>query len=181
MTSPRSRGLTASKRSSSINGWKIMSTPINRAVLLFLLIALAGTNAWAQSCEATPTKHVYVAFDGCANSEPGLEFDVYVGGERITVKKKTKEDDYWKGATSDTFTIGKRFLRIPIDATPSALAKCDAPARGHRDGACVALYRVKCEPVWVVDVALVPLNQAPSLSYERRGTRQTIRACDRDD
>ena len=162
-----------------------MSSRTNRVIHLLsvaVLAALAASDAAAQSCEGAPTSNVRVIVAGCAVATRDLKsFDVYVGGEKITVSKLRPDDEFWSGSTGATFKIGKRSLKIVSDGIPHALAMCETPAKGERDGACVAVYRVKCETLWFVDVALVPKQTPPFLSYVRQATPETVSACDRSD
>jgi hypothetical protein len=156
---------------------------------LFILIALAGiNNVFAQSCDGENAKAVKVILDGCGGSEPSGAFNVEYGSDTIRVEEvkgtpQRPQDHYWLWTAQTSamqFKIGTRSLSIPADSMSRALSRCKTPAVPVRDGACMALYVVKCEPLWFVNVAMVPIDKAPSLTYERQGNGKTIDACERD-
>jgi len=155
----------------------------SRSKSLFLVLIAAAWSAAAQqpSCEGANAAAVKVVLDGCGGFEPEGRFTVEYGTEPITVDPKT---GYWLWTAPNDdmkFKIGTRPLHIPPESIPRALAKCKTTASAVRDGACMAVYVVKCEPLWFVKVGMVPKGDPPSLTYERRGNARTIDACPRED
>ena len=149
--------------------------------LFFVMSALIGASgAIAQSCDRANAAGVKVVLDGCGGYEPAGDFNVEYGTDVITVQRR--EDGkthfwFWEAPSDDQmYTIGSRTLSIPMESIPRALAKCNTPATADRSGGCIAVYSVKCEPLWSVRVAMVAKTKPPLLTYERQGTTR-VDAC----
>lgn len=148
-----------------------------RLFALFLVTALAAAVNALPCTERAETNVVYVAFDGCGAAEPGLQFDVMIGDETVTVKKAKATDKFWVGETGRNFAVRDRTLTLLDDAVPRARASCMTKAAPHRDGTCVALYRVSCEPFWQLTVETVPKNARATIRYERKKAPTAVPAC----
>ncbi|HYK03055.1 MAG TPA: hypothetical protein VE974_14940 [Thermoanaerobaculia bacterium] len=160
---------------------------MSRRLRSSIVVALAGAalfatpSALAQACSLNAeTKTVFVTFEGCSQSQPGKQFDVDVGGEIITVTKQRDADLYWRGTTAETFRIGDRKLTIDALAVPRARVTCSVSAIPHPAGACVALYRVRCAQLWLVNVTTVPKLPPKKMTVDRMPpTKNTIISCSR--
>jgi hypothetical protein len=159
---------------------------MSRLLASSIVAALAGAALFASSSASAQTacsldaetKTVFITFDGCSQSQPGRQFDVDVGGEIITVSKQRDDDLYWRGTTAETFAIRDRTLTIDAVAVPKARVTCSVPAVPHRAGACVAMYRVRCAQLWLVNVTTVPKLPPKQMTVDRKPpTRKTTMSC----
>ena len=156
-----------------------MSLRPSEFVTLLLTLSLATTAAALKPCSPlAETRVVYVTVEGCARVQPKLAFDVTVAGETITVTKERPTDKYWVGETKRNFAVGNQTLTVKGDAMPGALATCLTKATPFRDGACVALFRIDCEPFWQLTVETVPANARAKIGYQRKlPDKPVIQSC----
>lgn len=147
-----------------------------RTFLLVLIAAFPAAQAAALRCpDDVKTNIVYVKFEGCSNAQPGLQFDVRVGDEIITVSKNAATDKYWTGETRKLFVIKEPTLTVRADAMPAARAVCQTQATGLKHGPCVALFVVGCEPLW-----LLKLDKTGKATVRSQRTNVAIDSCPDD-
>jgi hypothetical protein len=121
--------------------------------LLALIALFATANAEALRCDNNAqTNIVYVKFAGCADGEPKMKFDVRIGDEIVTVAKKSATDEFWIGETRRPFIIRETSLTLLANAMSAARSECGTKATGLKRGACVALFTVSCETLWILKV-----------------------------
>ena len=144
-------------------------------------VLFAAPSVLAQACSLNAeTKTVFISFEGCSQAQPGRQFDVDVGGEIITVTKQRDGDVFWRGTTAETFRIRDRNLRIDAMAVPRARVTCSVRPIPHSAGACVALDRVRCAQLWLVNVTTVPKLPPKKMTVDRMPpTDKTIIGCSR--
>lgn len=149
---------------------KRISDVLAVAVLLGGLAPLAYGQC---SSAGAATKFVHVEFIGCS-ATMAADVVVTIGQEPILVTKQPDKSS-WRGEAAETFTIRERLL-TSVDVRGVRIP-CTVEPRPYSDGACVAKYKVHCEPLWQLKVAPKGTDRA-EINYERQPTSKTVQACE---
>lgn len=163
-----------------------MSHQIRTAFALTVAL-FAASAAYAAVCRRPPgspppeTNIIYVQFESCSTAEPDKPFNVQVGSEFVRLSKDSSKDRFWHGTTLRTFAIrSDRTMKIDVQEMPNARTACNVAPEGYlAGGTCVALYRVKCETIWMLNVATNPPNAQAKVSYVRQPTARTVLPCEK--
>ena len=154
----------------------------NAFALTLSLFAAFAAHAICRPVGGRPpeTRVVWVRFESCEDAEPSGPFRVQIGNHNVRLKKEKPDDEFWRGETLESFAIrADRTLKIDVQEMPNARTACNVPPVPYDAGACVALYTVKCETLWMLNVAIDPPDAQAKLSYVRKPDSKTVLPCEK--
>lgn len=127
--------------------------------------------AAAQVCDV-----VRVEFNGCAAANLPVDIDVELGDETVTVRKQA--DGTWEGRALNSFRPSQQMLSVDL---PKVRTTCHVTGRSQTiagGASCRAVFSVRCEPLWSLQVTNTMKKQKTPLSYRWDIDANAIRACE---